>query len=249
MVRLLFLFIVIILIDVNFADDDLMRFMWVTPISMQNLLAKTGDVARDSSLDAFQVSKVKAEVLDDYESYKIHSTLRDKDATNLDLFYLHQQQDDRASRPESFYNLLAKTFHKAIQKYITELHAENHMVQLYMNLSDEEIRQKIFIWASIHLNGTGHQPHHHVNSAVSGVFYVSVPPGSGDIVFNDPRGGLPPFGKTLRIKPTIGDVILFPGYLIHSVLPTLTSEPRISISFNLEGNWDLASDVNEGFYV
>lgn len=70
-----------------------------------------------------------------------------------------------------------------------------------------------------------------------------------DIEFFDPRGPLPPFGKSLRIAPKEGDLILFPGWLAHLVHPTLTSQPRVSISFNLQGEWELASDVNLGYIL
>ena len=38
-----------------------------------------------------------------------------------------------------------------------------------------------------------------VGLQLSGAYYVNAPPGSGDIVFHDPRGALPPFEHTLSI--------------------------------------------------
>ena len=70
-----------------------------------------------------------------------------------------------------------------------------------------------------------------------------------DIEFFDPRGALPPFGKSLRISPKEGDLILFPGYLSHAVHPTMTRSPRISVSFNFHGDWELLSDVNQGYLL
>jgi hypothetical protein len=72
---------------------------------------------------------------------------------------------------------------------------------------------------------------------------------NADIEFSDPRGSLPPFGKSLRLTPRQGDLVLFPGYLSHTVHPTLTRSERVSVSFNFHGDWDILSDVNQGYYA
>jgi hypothetical protein len=69
------------------------------------------------------------------------------------------------------------------------------------------------------------------------------------VVFEDPRGSLPPFGKTVHVVPKVGQLIIFPSWLVHSVLPTLTATPRISVSFNYDGQWELTSDINQAFYA
>lgn len=142
-------------------------------------------------------------------------------------------------------------------------------------LSSSDEYFQLFAWASVHPPGSHHPAHHHVNSAISGVLYIDVPAGSGDIVFEDPRGALPPFGKSLHLTPTAGDLILFPGYVMHRVEPSRVVRPttrsqsakapididgdtdtdtasdwfRISVSFNYEGPWEMLSDVNAGYRV
>lgn len=107
---------------------------------------------------------------------------------------------------------------------------------------------------------------------VSGVFYVAVPDTAGPIIFRDPRyirfvaqmlppnpqpstpshphppryplfsGPLPPFDGTITIHPRVGDLIIFPSWLTHEVVATPSSEARISIAFNMPGEWaDTAS--------
>jgi hypothetical protein len=39
------------------------------------------------------------------------------------------------------------------------------------------------------------------------------------------------------------------GWLGHEVAPTLTASPRISISFNVDGDWETTGDVSQAFYV
>ena len=110
------------------------------------------------------------------------------------------------------------------------------------------LNRSLFIWTSIHSNGSSHDAHHHYKSALSGAFYVTTPENSGSIVFYDPRGSLPPFGKTLRIIPSPGKLVIFPSWVVHNVQPTLSKLPRISISFNLDGEWETTSDVNTAFF-
>jgi uncharacterized protein (TIGR02466 family) len=101
---------------------------------------------------------------------------------------------------------------------------------------------------------------------VGGVFYVRTPAGAGKLHIFDPRGksplGLddpmahpsPPFHRGVRVTPQEGKLVLFPGWLVHSVVPSdsgargadnlLTApeplEPqqyRVSLSLNLKGEW------------
>ena len=71
---------------------------------------------------------------------------------------------------------------------------------------------------------------------MSGVFYVSVPDGSGAITFDDPRGLRPPFSRNrLEHSPTPGEMLLFPPWLVHGVESSCAAKgsARVSLSFNL----------------
>lgn len=97
--------------------------------------------------------------------------------------------------------------------------------------------------------GGNDTPHHHPNYQIVGVYYVSVPKNSGDILLHDPRGsiiwydpettsdnffkGVRPFH---RVTPAAGMLLLFPGYLIHSVESNLSDELRLSIAINVTVN-------------
>jgi uncharacterized protein (TIGR02466 family) len=91
-------------------------------------------------------------------------------------------------------------------------------------------------------------PHHHVGKSILvGVYYADVPPNSGDILLQDPRGPLPwenlnfipndPIATKSarcyhRIKPQNGLLLLFPGFIIHSVETNLSNRNRTSIVIN-----------------
>ena len=122
----------------------------------------------------------------------------------------------------------------------------------------------LYCWASIHMEGSGHPPHVHSDSAVTGTYYVSVPSGTAPLCLEDPRGrspfdvlsGIeselryniknmseapPPFDVGYSIQPTAGDIVLFPPWLVHSVPNVETDEVRISFSFNLKGPWEFTA--------
>ena len=126
---------------------------------------------------------------------------------------------------------------------------------------------KLYCWASVHTGGSGHPPHVHSDSAVTGTFYARRPKTTAPIVFDDPRGtspfdvlagveselrfGLksltsapPPFDLGFEVAPDEGDVLFFPPWLVHSV-PALdpggegAQQVRVSFSFNMRGPWSV----------
>ena len=77
------------------------------------------------------------------------------------------------------------------------------------------------------------------------VYYLKVPPNSGDILLHDPRGSIlwqDPQARTdvdwesyrpyHKIKPVPGMLLIFPGYVVHSVESNLSNEYRISIAIS-----------------
>lgn len=102
------------------------------------------------------------------------------------------------------------------------------------------------MWFSVNKEGGYNQTHAHSGSAISGTYYISVPENAGEITFyRNPYEehliyGLAPIknvtevsAATCRYPPKKGRLILFPSYLLHSVMPSFSSEERISLSFNL----------------
>lgn len=99
-------------------------------------------------------------------------------------------------------------------------------------------------WFNICKKGNYQDAHFHTNSTFSGVYYLSVPPGSANIIFESP---LPPNTHPIPIKnltvmsfqiativPEVGKFIIFPSYLRHSVKQHNIDKDRISIAFNFD---------------
>lgn len=100
------------------------------------------------------------------------------------------------------------------------------------------------LWVNILKPGGGHSGHIHPHSAVSGTFYVAVPPGSGALKLEDPR--LPMLMAAPRrtadapeaarnfvyAEPATATIFLWESWLRHEVVPNAAKSERISISFN-----------------
>lgn len=113
---------------------------------------------------------------------------------------------------------------------------------------------QVAAWANVNRQGAGNAAHVHPGVYWSGCFYVD--DGGidgrdhlgGAIEFSDPRGAAPVMvsstlrfamqggltaGRTERVYPRRGLMLIFPSWLHHAVLPYTGSAARISIAFNL----------------
>jgi uncharacterized protein (TIGR02466 family) len=100
------------------------------------------------------------------------------------------------------------------------------------------------LWINVMRQGAVHTPHLHPHSVISGTYYVTVPPKSGAIRFEDPRLPMmmaaPPRRKTARpenrsfvdVTPKPGMLLLWESWLRHGVEPNAAQGSRISVSFN-----------------
>jgi len=124
--------------------------------------------------------------------------------------------------------LLMKQFKESIKNFL----ADAPDVWKFPPTEIEKIIQKeIYFWITIlHAPQGVHKLHMHEDSIVSGVYYLQVPENSGCIRF----GGGPK--EELILKPKAGEVVLFPSYMRHEVLPCENSDLRMSLAFNLKGD-------------
>jgi uncharacterized protein (TIGR02466 family) len=107
-------------------------------------------------------------------------------------------------------------------------------------------RWSVEAWANVSPPGAFNMPHVHGGSYWSAVYYVRVGEGEGgQLVLHDPRmPGLRMHAPGVRfrnmgpelkveITPRPGLMVLFPGWLSHSVEPWEGSGERISIAMNI----------------
>ena len=86
-------------------------------------------------------------------------------------------------------------------------------------------------WGHIHKKNMSTNIHKHSPHFLASVVYLSVPQGSGSIIFhpygynNDHKG---------IIEPEKSMFLLFPGWLEHSVTRNKSDDSRVSLSFNFD---------------
>jgi uncharacterized protein (TIGR02466 family) len=141
--------------------------------------------------------------------------------------------DDLPLRAPAFADL-AKTIDRHVAAFAR--HAEYDLNRRKLKLDS--------LWVNVMRQGASHAPHIHPHAVVSGTYYVTVPPGSGAIRFEDPRLGLmmaaPPRRKHAKpanrsfvdIQPRPGLLLLWESWLRHGVEAHASRQPRISVSFN-----------------
>lgn len=113
------------------------------------------------------------------------------------------------------------------------------------NIDIPEPSVMVQAWLNINGFGAWNALHNHLdtNALLSGVFYVKVPPDSGNIFFYDPRYlssvgthyryYYPEDGGYFEITPKPNMLLFFTPSLFHMVGPNLTQDQRYSIAFNI----------------
>ena len=131
-----------------------------------------------------------------------------------------------------------------ISKMIPQIAAEYAMM-INPKLDLKKFRFEANAWVNINRKGGFNTTHHHGSYHVSGVYYVKQPPSatgqSGMIELINSRfdhhiysqlGGQA-FAPSVKMRPTIGSMLVFPSTLLHFVFPNETDEERISLAWNL----------------
>jgi uncharacterized protein (TIGR02466 family) len=115
--------------------------------------------------------------------------------------------------------------------------------ELQFNLGGKKLKLDS-LWINVMNKAAVHTPHIHPHSVISGTYYVSVPPKSGAIRFEDPRLAMmmaaPPRKPKARhenrlfvdVEPKTGMLLLWESWLRHGVETNGAREPRVSMSFN-----------------
>ena len=239
--------------------DNKMVTLWGTPILQRQLLPKQTHADADDS--SGPNAAVRRTVLDLFAAFKAGgrwSGSRSSSAAsglNEAFFTFQKEHFDRsrtllpALQHDPVVSALLSALAQLVDRYLaaadpTGRHHDDNDGE--KNNSDTLLKREIFMWATVHDSCMSHLHHVHENSAVSGVYYVNVPPGSGDLILEDPRGAHPPFGLRHVVKPRPGLAVLFPSWLVHGVAPSCgltASNPRISLSFNVVGDWKRTNDA------
>ena len=94
---------------------------------------------------------------------------------------------------------------------------------------DSKVKIDGKVWYQVHENNVGCYPHYH-GATIAFVYWAQTPPRGGNFCYYPI--GMP--GPELFLQPKAGDYIFFPCSLLHGVKRNLDTEPRVSISCNLD---------------
>jgi len=123
-------------------------------------------------------------------------------------------------------------------KSFIEKNVDKFVKEILQSTDDFMITQS---WVNKAYGGQYHPDHHHPNSVVSGVWYVSVDEDSSPIQFRNIKHSdiglnfkeINPFNGTYyNQKVSSGTLLLFPSSLPHGVPQNTKKTERISLSFN-----------------
>ena len=100
------------------------------------------------------------------------------------------------------------------------------MVYFFRKYTGLDIHANGEYWGHIHEKNMSTNIHNHIGSDVSSVLYVSVPEGSGEIVF------IPGMNHLKSFPPKEGTFYMFPSFVEHYVTRNKSDKKRISLSVN-----------------
>jgi len=95
-------------------------------------------------------------------------------------------------------------------------------------------------WATLTERGESAYVHDHGNTDISGVYYIQTTGEDGDIWFKTPNEVqshsylFQHIPNSQSVKPHVGQLILWPGYMWHGTHINRTDHPRVSVSFNIQ---------------
>ena len=113
----------------------------------------------------------------------------------------------------------------------------DHIIDQIVDDFYRTIGRRVFVdnyWGHIHEKNMSTNTHSHPGCFASGVVYISVPKGSGSIVFVPNIDSMNRDAFRTSFPPERGRYYIFPSYLDHYVTRNESEEKRISLSFNFQ---------------
>jgi len=130
-------------------------------------------------------------------------------------------------------NTFVKELHSHIKKYLLECNSLLDKEQLNNYVIDSS-------WMAWNEPDSYTAVHDHSDSDISGCYYVTANGDEGDLYFLNPNRLFTTsfcFKSTkdiISFRPEAGKLILFPSWLLHGVRRNITSNDRLSVSFNIK---------------
>jgi len=144
-----------------------------------------------------------------------------------------------------------------------------HIGSLVQAIHETDRRGEVILsnaWFNINRKDGMNLSHTHPGSMYSGVIWLKASEGAGEFVINenddrimlqaepwygrlkDPTNPPPHWCSEWSFKPKEGDILVFPGFLSHQVMPNNNEDDRISVSFNFQvyDQWETEKENGDG---
>lgn len=187
--------------------------------------------------DIFSISIYQSKVENQSVQKELEMVYDDLKAN--DKFQYNDWLTHKLSSPNAFgRNIISdyglKNFEREIDK---------HLIEYLTNLNYRAPALKYTI-RSCWMTNFGYKDyahtHNHGFADISGCYYVKTDGSDGDFIFENPNLSMSSskcfmgvMNSRYKIKPEVGKLILFPGWLMHSVGTNKTNNERVSVSFNI----------------
>ena len=193
--------------------------------------------------------------------YRSNMTFTENEVNNILSLDYERMYSDNGNISKHKYILETPEFTE-IKKQILK-HCDVY-TKSYMNVQKDIEFYLQNSWVVQHKPGDWAQTHVHANSLLSGVCYIQTDEQSGDIKFHKPDGYTNTFHSCVNIDyekmdthncdeynltPKIGEILLFPAHLMHSVKPNNSFKDRYSLSFNFYAKGELYSRTSDIDYL
>lgn len=119
---------------------------------------------------------------------------------------------------------------------------DKHLAAYLTMMESPAINSKYKIissWMTLNPTGSYAHTHTHSDSDIAGVFYIKTTGNDGKIFFDTSNKLLRNsfcfrnFQQRVSFSPSVGKILLFPGWLEHGVETNTTTHERVSVSFNI----------------
>jgi|TARA_Y200000002_G_scaffold202693_1_gene167231 hypothetical protein len=158
--------------------------------------------------------------------------------SSVDLIALRNEIDEwlNSATPMGSYDPLTELYEDAPdESYCPKSSIVEELIEEIQNefkgLTGQEI-EHVDHWVHVHYKNMSTEVHNHYPYDVSCVFYLTVPKGSGSLVFLPSHNKFHP--PRIPFHPEEGQFLLFPAILDHTVTRNQSEHKRISISFNFK---------------
>ncbi|CAE7194669.1 cya, partial [Symbiodinium necroappetens] len=124
---------------------------------------------------------------------------------------------------------------RVMKKIFGQVAAYKHASDATLESSDSR-KGRFIPWVEVYRPRDFHHPHTHTGSPIVGTLVLRCGKQKQRLVFEDPRGINPPFGRKYHVDVREGDLLLFPSWASHFVDPNRGNETHVFLSFAIQGH-------------